>query len=180
MLDAMQALAERSVLDRVVLFTNHVIGAEAAAVEKLKGHVGRRFAVELADWPALLPAPKPLVLRVTPAGLVERVDVDGPSAAPDDALPADLRVVFDSANPAVLAYRLATGDRASIRVEGNPAFAADVQWLVDNLRWDAREDLAKVIGDAPAEQLARVGSQIARALREGVTTIRERTSEWRR
>src|SRR6185295_10676968 len=90
MLDALKALAERSVMERLVLLVNHVIATEPVAVARLQPHAGRTVHIELAGWPQLLPAAGPFTFRITPAGLVERV-ADGAAATPD------LRVAFDAA-----------------------------------------------------------------------------------
>ena len=34
-------------------------------------------------------------------------------------------------------------------------FAAEVNWLADHVRWEMEEDLARVLGDAPAHTLAQ-------------------------
>lgn len=167
MLEGIRDLAERTLLDRIVLFANHVLRAEPAATLRLKPHAGRAIAVELARWPALLPAPGPVTLRITPAGMVERAE--GP-------VEIDLRATVDASNPAALAARWAGGDRPGVALEGDAALAADVRWLLANLRWDVREDLSRVVGDAPAETLARAGA----AVRDAANRLAERASEWTR
>jgi ubiquinone biosynthesis protein UbiJ len=166
MLDAMKALAERSVLERLVLLVNHVIGAEPAALERLRPHAGHTMRIELAGWPSLLPAVGPFVFRVTPAGLVEWL---GDGTPP----PPDLRVAIDASNPMLALTRVVAGDRPAITVSGDAAFASDIDWLIDNLRWDLQDDLAQVVGDAPARQLGRIGGWFASALREGAKVLRD-------
>jgi len=46
-----------------------------------------------------------------------------------------------------------------------------VNWLFDNLRWDIEDDLAKIVGPAPAREMARLGGVIATGLREAVTGV---------
>ena len=46
--------------------------------------------------------------------------------------------------------------------------AADINWVVDNVRWDLEDDLARVIGDAPARTLAAGAERAAAALRRFV------------
>jgi ubiquinone biosynthesis protein UbiJ len=166
MLDAIKALAERSVMERLVLLVNHVIAAEPAAVERLRPHAGRTMQIELTGWPSLLPKVSPFVFRVTPAGLLEWHD-DAAVAVPD------LRVAIDAANPALLLTRLVAGDRPAITVSGDAAFATDLDWLIDNLRWDIQDDLARIVGDAPARQIGRIGGWLAGALREGAKALRD-------
>jgi len=44
--------------------------------------------------------------------------------------------------------------------------AAEVNWLVDHVRWDIEEDLARVLGDAQAHTLAQAARGLATALRQ--------------
>ena len=60
------------------------------------------------------------------------------------------------------------GERPAVRVEGDVQLAADVNWLVDHLRWDIEEDVARVIGDAPAHALGQAVREAARVLRQFV------------
>ena len=46
--------------------------------------------------------------------------------------------------------------------------AAEINWLVDHVRWDVEEDLARVIGDAPAHTVSQVARRAAQALRQFV------------
>ena len=166
MLEAMKAMAQRSVMERLVLFLNHVIGSEPAALERLRPHAGRTVVLELTGWPALLPVPGPYALRVTPAGLAEWIE----EAVP---LPGDLRVAIVADNPAALLARWVGGERPPIAVSGDAAFASDLDWLIDNLRWDAQDDLARFVGNGPARELSRLGGFVAGAVREAARTLRE-------
>jgi ubiquinone biosynthesis protein UbiJ len=159
MFEAIKTLAERSVMERVVLLVNHVISAEPQAMERLRAHTSRTIRIELEGWPALLPAPAPAVFAVTPAGLVEWIEMPGPTAP-------DLRVGVAVPNPALALARLVVGERPAVSVDGDAAFASDVHWLVENLRWDVQDDLARFVGDAPAREIARFGGAIAKALQE--------------
>jgi len=40
--------------------------------------------------------------------------------------------------------------------------AAEINWLVDHVRWDIEEDLSRIVGDVPAHALG----QAARSLRD--------------
>ena len=63
---------------------------------------------------------------------------------------------------------LARGDKPKVRIEGDVQLAAEINWLIDHVRWDAEEDLARLIGDAPAHTLAQVARQAMTALRSFV------------
>lgn len=162
MLQSIRSLLVPAALERMTLLVNHLLAAEPVAVQRLLPHQGKRLHVELVDWPALLPAPPPAAFRVTPAGLFEWCGEDA-SAAP---AVAELQLRIAAANPALLMLRLAAGGRPEVAVQGEAQFAADVNWLAENLRWDLEGDLARVLGPLPARQLASLGGALAAALRQ--------------
>lgn len=131
---------------RLVLTLNHVLQQEPEAMRRLATQSGRVVRVVWRDfW---------LQLAVTPVGLTE--------IAPEPE--HDLLVEVQGASPFALGRDLARGVRPAIRIEGDGDFASVVNWLVDNLRWDVEEDLARVVGDAPAHALARTGQAVAATL----------------
>jgi ubiquinone biosynthesis protein UbiJ len=80
----------------------------------------------------------------------------------------DLRLTVTEESPVSLASALARGDKPKVRIEGDVQLAAEVNWLIDHVRWDAEEDLARLIGDAPAHTLAQSARQAMAALRSFV------------
>ena len=164
MLQSIRALFVPALLQRLTLLVNHLLAAEPAAVQRLLAHDGKRLHVELTDWPSLLPAPPVAAFRITPAGMLEWCGEGGSG----DATPAELQLRIAAANPALLMARLAAGERPEVGVQGEAQFAADVQWLADNLRWDLEGDLARVVGPLPARQLTSLGAALAAALRRWV------------
>ena len=53
-----------------------------------------------------------------------------------------------------------------MQIEGDAAFAADVNWVVGNVRWDIAADLERVMGPGLAEGLSQAGSQALGVLRQ--------------
>ena len=151
-------------IDRLTLLVNHLLAAEPAASHRLSGHVGRSLEVRLASWPAPLPSIAPIRFCITPAGLLERLEGPG-SVVPD------LQITVDASNPALAAAQALMGVRPRVDVAGDAALAADLDWLFDNLRWDAEDDLARVVGPIPAREIARIGGAIATALRGAARTV---------
>jgi ubiquinone biosynthesis accessory factor UbiJ len=143
--------------DRLVLLINHVVSREPIAAQRLRPLAGRGLVVHLARWPALLPAAPDLILGVTPAGLFERLDAVPPG-------PGGLRIEIDASNPAKLALGALTGEAPTVSVQGDAAFAGEMHWLMDNLRWDIEDDLAGIVGPLPARQLAQFGRSLRRTL----------------
>jgi ubiquinone biosynthesis protein UbiJ len=156
-LPALTPLLMPALQDRLVLLINHVVSREAIAARRLQAFAGRSLVVSLAKWPALLPAAPDLVLGVTPAGLFERLD-----AAPAGL--GGLRVEVDAANPAKLALGALTGGAPAVTVQGDAAFAGELHWLMDNLRWDIEDDLAGIVGPLAARQLANFGRTLRGSL----------------
>jgi ubiquinone biosynthesis protein UbiJ len=53
-----------------------------------------------------------------------------------------------------------------VRVEGDVQLAAEVNWLTDHVRWDVEEDLARLMGDAPAHALGTAARSLALAVKQ--------------
>lgn len=164
MFQSLQSLVEGAVMERVTLLVNHVVSAEPIAVERLRPHSGSSVQVEFTGWPSLLPPVPTLVFRITPAGLVEwlgdeRVDN------------ADLRIEVDASNPALAFAQALTGVKPKVGVAGSATFAADVNWLMDNLRWDVQDDLARIVGAAPAQGIGWLARAVAAGVREAVRAV---------
>ena len=57
---------------------------------------------------------------------------------------ADLTLRFDASNPArLLAARALAGETPAVDIDGDAQLAADVNWLMQNLRWDVEADLER-------------------------------------
>lgn len=162
MLHALNALLAPALMERLSLVVNHVLAAEPAAVERMRAHAGRTLRLELAGWPSLLPPPPPLAFRVTPAGLMEWC------ATPDAAGTPDLVATVDAGNPALAALRALGGERPAVAISGDAQLAADVDWLLKNLRWDVAADLERLFGPLVAQQLHSLGSMLGQGLRRAI------------
>jgi ubiquinone biosynthesis protein UbiJ len=69
-------------------------------------------------------------------------------------------------SPLNLLQGLRTGQKPSMRVEGDVMLAAELNWLVDHVRWDAEEDLSRLVGDAWAHKLVGLAKRVFKALSE--------------
>ena len=122
-----------------VAFINHLLRGASWAREALQRHAGKtaRF-----DAP-----PFGLSLAVLENGEV--------GAAAADAVPAATITLTPG-----LALRIAARDETAWReigVSGDTDFAAALNHLVRNLRWDVEEDLSRVFGDIAAHRMAESG-----------------------
>lgn len=160
------AWAVREMQQRVVLFLNHVLMQEPAARERLQRQRGRQVQLCWRD--------QVFCCAFTPAGLLEFVALPEGTTASDMAQTApapkapDLVLRVNEPSPFEIARTVLQGDKPAIRIEGDVQLAAEVNWLIDHVRWDPEEDLARFIGDAPAHTLAQTARRTVDALRQFV------------
>jgi ubiquinone biosynthesis protein UbiJ len=115
---------------------NHVLRAEPWALGQLQP-----FAGKVAQFAA-----PPFTLRV-------RVAADGALDAADEAEPSAVNITI---SPAVLGKVVAGGAQAALsetRIEGDAAFARAIGEVVRQVRWDAEEDLSRLVGDIAAHRI---------------------------
>jgi ubiquinone biosynthesis accessory factor UbiJ len=136
---------------RVVLLLNHVLLQEPAAMERLVRQKGRVVLVKWQQWT--------FKVRMTPAGLLD--------LAPEEANP-DLTLEVTDASPLTIAQAISQGQKPNVRIEGDVQLAAEVNWLIDHVRWDIEEDLSRVMGDAPAHTLVQAAQAMAQGIRQFV------------
>ena len=133
---------------RLVLTLNHVLQQEPEAQARLKRQANR--LVE-AHWRGFS-----VRLQATPAGLLD--------LGPITQTP-DLTLTLTDESPFSIAQGALRGEKPAVRIAGDVQLAAEVQWLVDHVRWDLEEDLARVFGDAPAHAVGTVARRMAEAVR---------------
>ena len=134
---------------KLLLIVNHVLMTEPAAVERLVRQKGRQMEVRWRQFS--------MRLVVTPAGMFDLV------AASE---PADLQIMVTETSPSLLAQQALRGEKPPVRIEGDIQLAAEINWLVDHVRWDIEEDVARAIGDVPAHTLGRLARAVVAALRQ--------------
>ena len=136
---------------RVVLLLNHVLMQEPQAMERLVRQKGR---VVLAQWRSFT-----FKVLITPAGLFD-LAADGANA--------DLKLVATQESPVEIVQSLMQGAKPAVRIEGDVQLAAEINWLADHVRWDVEEDLAKIMGDAPAHGVCQAARSVGQALQQFV------------
>jgi ubiquinone biosynthesis protein UbiJ len=134
---------------RIVLLLNHVLMQEPEAQARLARQAQR---IAEARWRGFT-----MRLVATPAGLLD--------LAPGGGQP-DLTLTLTEESPWGLAQAALRGDNPPVRIEGDVQFATEINWLVDNVRWDLEEDLSRLVGDAPAHAMGAAVRRIVQALRQ--------------
>ena len=147
------AWAIDEVQHRLVLLLNHVLMQEPEATARLARLKGR---VVRTQWRTLS-----MTLVATPAGLLELTA---------SHKSADLSLVVTDDSPVSLVQTVIAGGKPPIKIEGDVQLAAELNWLVDHVRWDIEEDLSRMLGDAPAHAFVSVAKQVVAGLKSFLVT----------
>jgi ubiquinone biosynthesis protein UbiJ len=116
-------------------------------------------------------------VQVDPVSLIFAVGPDGAlTLGNEDAQPdAVAHLSF------LTLMRLGAGDdaaRAAVEVGGDTAFAAAVAGVLRELRWDAEEDLSKLVGDIAAHRLVQAGRSFSAWPRQVALNLAEGAAEF--
>ena len=139
---------------------NHVLRANSWALERLIPHAGR---VARINNP-----PFSFMMAVTGAGEV--------ADAAQDAVPD----ITAHLSPGLM-LRLMARDMSAwheVTVEGDAEFAAAINHVVRNLRWDVEEDLSRVFGDIAAHRMVETGRKLDQWARQGADNLARSFSEY--
>ena len=142
---------------RLVLLCNHVLQQEEEAMRRLQTQSPRVAQVQWRHFS--------LALQITPAGLF---NLAAPGSVPD------LHIEVSEPSPLALAQSVLTGDKPTIRIQGDVQLAAEINWLAEHVRWDIEEDLARLMGDVPAHTLVQTARRAAQALAGFVAALAPR------
>lgn len=164
-------------LDRLTLVLNHVISSEAVAQGKLRPFTGkivdirwdREMSTQLPSYlgaalDSILKMPPNIRFQITPAGLLERLEAgDNPALLAGESTTSHLTITIQLADPLNTVTRLLKGQRPEVKIEGDAALAEAASWLMKNLRWDLEDDVARWLGNTPAQMLGTLSASIKQA-----------------
>jgi ubiquinone biosynthesis accessory factor UbiJ len=143
---------------------NHVLMAEPWAMAELARHAGKVILMKLPIGN--------LSFELTPEGLLASLpQVDRPSLELDvsaDALSAI------AGGPGGLREQA----MKSVKITGDADLAQLLGRLAGQLRWEYEEDLARLIGDAPANFAVRQGKKLVSSGRSAVADLLENVVEY--
>lgn len=139
---------------------NHLLRANTWARDALKPHAGKT-----ASFRCL-----PFITRLT---VLDNGEV-APAAAEATA------AVTLTLTPGLM-LRVAAKDEAVWReviIDGDTAFATAIHHLWQHLRWDAEEDLSRVVGDVAAHRIAESGRTLQRWVQAGGDSLTHSFAEY--
>ncbi|MFJ9534374.1 SCP2 domain-containing protein [Herbaspirillum sp. NPDC101396] len=149
-----------SLLRPATAVINHLLAQEPWAQAKLIAHRDKTACIDAGVVQ--------LMLTVTGDGFLKNAD--------DNAVPAVTIHLKLSDLPLILANR----ERAVsyVRIEGDADFANAISQLSQSLRWDAEEDLGKVVGDIAATRIVSGAKSIAAAAQTTQKQLAENVAEY--
>ena len=140
---------------------NHLLEAEPALRARLAPFAGETLELRVA--PLL-----PIQLSVAEGGRLE-------PASPDAASSLVITLA-----PGALAAALKGEEHflRSVEISGNAQLAAEVMFLFRHLRWDAEEDLSRLMGDVAAHRVVGLARELAALHREAASRIAQGLVEY--
>lgn len=146
---------------------NHLLGQAAWTREKLRGFAGQCVRIE---WSPPVLAAVSVMFEIAPDGLlaVPLAGVDS-VAAVSIVLPSDTPLLVLRGQEALL---------RETRISGSAEFAETLGYVLRHLRWDAEEDLARVVGDIAAHRLVGGATAFAAWQRDKLTALAENLGEY--
>ncbi|APV49340.1 hypothetical protein BWI17_06390 [Betaproteobacteria bacterium GR16-43] len=144
----------------VTAMLNHFLRSTPVAMERLQAYAGRTAA-----------------FHVGPMTFAWTVQTTGEVTAAPPQVARDLEI---HVSPFLLP-RLAMHEEAAlneVRMTGDAEFAQEVSFLARHLRWDAEEDLSKVVGDVAAHRAGEAMSAATRWAAQAAKRTTEGAAEY--
>jgi ubiquinone biosynthesis protein UbiJ len=139
---------------------NHLLSQEQWAREKLAAHQGKVACLDAGMLPVRL--------KVAADGLLQSAGADEAPAVTIRLSLADLPLILQDRERAF----------SRVTVEGDAEFANVISQLSQSLRWEAEEDLAKVVGDVAAVRMVEGARQALGGIRSLHRKFAENAAEY--
>jgi ubiquinone biosynthesis protein UbiJ len=143
---------------------NHVLGSEPWASAELAKHAGKTILLQLPLGE--------LCFEISAAGLLGTLkEADSPSLSLEFSSKALGDLAASSGNLREQAFK-------AVKITGDADLAQLIGRLAGQLRWEYEEDLARLVGDAPANFAVRQGKKLASASRSAVSDLLDNVVEY--
>jgi ubiquinone biosynthesis protein UbiJ len=140
----------------VIAIINHLIAGEDWAGKLLDKHLGKVLMLKLPFGS--------FALQVRPGGLANAY------LEPDTPIQVQLDVAKEAITAALSGGKAAATKH--VKISGDVDFAHDLSTLANNLKWEAEEDLAKWVGDAPAHRINLEAKKFISAGKQAVIDLK--------
>lgn len=139
---------------------NHLLHQNAWAAAQLRAYAG-----------------KTVRLSLPPLNSTLAIDAGGTFAPAPPGTAADAEIVMTPA--AALRLLLQPQDAPGLAsLAGDMELAAAVGKVLAGLRWDAEEDLSRIVGDIPAHELSRAGGAIRHEIARQARALADMLAEY--
>lgn len=139
---------------------NHLLQAQPWARERLQRHAGKTLRVNL---PPLL-----LLLAVEADGMISAAQ---PGSEPDATLGVSPLALLHMISSRPLPQEL-------VHTAGDSGLAVDFGNVMQNLRWDAEEDLSVIFGDVAGHRMARSGAEFLSRAQQAAESLAANLTEY--
>jgi ubiquinone biosynthesis protein UbiJ len=139
---------------------NHLLGQAAWAREKLVPFAGHAAQIKLPPFEAAF-----------------LIGDDGCIAVPAPEAELEVSISLSAATP-LLALQGKNAVMRAARIEGSAEFAEALGFVIRNLRWDAEEDLSKVVGDIAAHRIVAGARELVAWQQRAALNLAENFAEY--
>ena len=153
-------LSKKMNLSLLIPALNHVLAQESWASRQLQLHAGKTACIDLSMFS--------IRFRVTGQGFLEPAPDEMPVSVTIRINPADLPLILRDKQRAV----------SYVKLEGDADLAQTISELGLNLRWDAEQELSRVVGDIPARRMAMAGKSLFSSLQRSGQKLQENIAEY--
>ena len=139
---------------------NHLLGQASWAREKLLPFAGHAALIKLPPFEAAF-----------------LIGDDGCLSAPLPDAELEVSISLPAATP-LLALQGKDAVMRAARIEGSAEFAEALGFVIRNLRWDAEEDLSKIVGDIAAHRMVCGAREFAAWQQQAARNFAENLAEY--
>jgi ubiquinone biosynthesis protein UbiJ len=139
---------------------NHLLAQEPWAREKLAAHAGKVACIDAGVMKVRLTA--------TTDGMVEAAHVEDAATVTIHVKLSDLPLILQNRERAF----------SYVKIEGDADFANTISQLSENLRWEAEDDLSKLVGDVAATRLVGAAKSAIDTARTTQKKLAENIAEY--
>jgi ubiquinone biosynthesis protein UbiJ len=139
---------------------NHLLAQDAKARAQLMAHQGKVVCIDSGAFQ--------LKLQANAAGYVDAVSADAVANVTIKVAMSDVPLIMANRERAV----------SYVKIEGDADFANTISQLSQQLRWDAEDDLSRVVGDIAATKIVRGAQSTLAFAKENAQKLAENTAEY--
>jgi ubiquinone biosynthesis protein UbiJ len=139
---------------------NHLLGQAAWAREKLTPFAGHAAQIKLPPFEAAF-----------------LIRADGCISTPAPEAELEVSISLPAATP-LLALQGKDAVMRAARIEGSAEFAETLGFVIRNLRWDAEEDLSRIVGDIAAHRIVTGTRELGAWQQQAAQNLAENLAEY--